>query len=115
VNSRWISAQRRWWRMALSRAFDGDELVAVGAAAAGAAGGRDRAGDVVPVDLAVRGGLPELVRAAIGGGGCVAAGGAAGEAAGDAVAVGVVGDDEGALFRGRGRKTGPEGRKGEDC
>src|SRR4051812_7216 len=74
-----------------------------GAGLAGGAVGRDRAGDLVLVDLVERGGLGKLARLAIGGRGGGAALLAAGEAAVDAVAVGVVGDDENLFLRLRGR------------
>ena len=60
--------------------------------------------------------LGELARLAVGGRGGGAATGAGGEAAVDAVAVGVVGDDEDALFRlrGRGAEQHGEGEGGEE-
>src|ERR1019366_7642006 len=85
----------------LARADDGDDVAGVAAAAAGAAG-RDRAGDVIAVDLAVGRGRGELVRLAIGVGRRRAAFVARCEAAVDAIAVAVIGDDEHAPFRLRG-------------
>ena len=85
----------------LARADDGDDVAGVAAAAAGAAG-RDRAGDVIAVDLAVGRGRGELVRLAIGVGRRRAALVAGRQAAVDAIAVAVIGDDEHAPFRLRG-------------
>ena len=81
-----------------ARALDGDEVVAMRAVAGAGAAGRDGAGDVVAIDLAVGQCLAEFVRAAVGirrGG---AAGRAGGEAAIDAIAVAAIGDDENALL-----------------
>jgi hypothetical protein len=61
--------------------------------------GRDRAGNVVAIDLAVRKGLAEFVRVAVGVRRGSATGLAGREAAVDAVGVAVAGDDEYALFR----------------
>src|SRR5882724_6122487 len=111
------SAARGWVReavllfvndRALARALDRDEVVA-GAAFAGTGVGRDRAGDLVLVDLAVGRGLGELPRLAVGGCGGCAALGTGGQAAVDAVAVGVVGDDKYAFFRLRGRRAEQQG------
>src|ERR1700733_15289155 len=60
---------------------------------------RNRAGNVVALDFAVGQGLPVFVCAAVGIRGSLAAGRAGREAAIDAVAVVVVGDNENALFR----------------
>src|SRR5579871_1766340 len=96
-----VTAQRA---SELARALDGDEFVAGGAFAVAGAG-RDRAGDVVAIDLAERQRLAELARAAIGGGDGRAALVAGGEATVDTVAISVVGNDEHALFReSRGRR-----------
>ena len=71
----------------------------MGAVARAGFAGRDRAGDVVAIDLAVGKRLPEFVRMAVG----VRRGGAAGltgcETAIDVIDVAVAGDDEDALFR----------------
>src|SRR5207237_701663 len=99
----WIANGR-----ALARALDRDELIAT-AAFAGTGVGRDRAGDFVLVDLAVGCGLGEFPRLAVGGCGSGAAPGAGSEAAVDAVAVSVVGDDEYAFFRLRGRRAEQQG------
>ena len=63
----------------------------------------------VLVDLAVGRGLGEFPRLAVGGGGGGAALCAGGQAAVDAVAVGVVGNDENAFFRLRGRRAEQQG------
>src|SRR5258708_32232083 len=94
---------------ASARALDGDELLA-DAAAAGIVGHRNGSGDVVLVDLVERGGLGELARLAIGGRCGRSAMRAGGEAAVDAVAVGRVGDDEGARL-GLGRRSAENGAK----
>src|SRR5436190_1861175 len=99
----WIANGR-----ALARALDRDELIAA-AAFAGTGVGRDRAGEFVFVDLAVGRDLDEFPRLAVGGCGGGAAPGAGGQAAVDAVAVGVVGDDEYAFFRLRGRYAEQQG------
>src|SRR5262245_41192603 len=80
----------------LARALDRDEFLA-GLAFAGATR-RHRAGDLVAVEPPVGGRPIVIARAAISGGGGRAAGRAGGEAAVDAVAVGVVGDNESALL-----------------
>ena len=84
---------------ASARALDGDEVVATAAVAGAGAAGRNRAGNVVAIDLAVGQSLREFVCAAIRIGGRLTAGRAGREAAIDAVAVAVVGDDENALLR----------------
>src|SRR5262249_30134020 len=81
----------------LPRALDRDEFVASASPAAGAVR-RNRAGDLVAVKAPVRRRLAELARAAIGRGRGGAAGIPAREAAVDAISVGVVGNDEGALL-----------------
>ena len=58
-----------------ARTDNGDECVAAAAAAHGAAFGH-RAGNLLPINLPVGCGPPELARMAIGGGGCLPAGGA---------------------------------------
>lgn len=62
--------------------------------AGGSAGRWDRAGDFVRIDAAEGGRLREFARLAIGAGGMHAAFLALGEALIDAVAVGLIGDDE---------------------
>ena len=59
-----------------------------------AAGGMNRAGDFVGIDPAVGAGLGKIPRLAVGAGGVGAAFVAPGEAMVDAIAVGLVGDDE---------------------
>ena len=81
----------------LTRADDGDDVAIAVFAPARTAGGNG-AGDVVAVDLAVRHGRREFVALAIGVSGRRAALVARGEAAVDAVAVPVIGDDEHALL-----------------
>src|SRR5437868_5199219 len=81
----------------LARTLDRDELVA-SAGGAGGVTGRDCAGDVRAIELAKRGCLREFARLAIGGCDRLAARGAAGEAAVDAVPIGIVGDYENALL-----------------
>src|SRR5579862_4054244 len=76
-----------------------DEIVARRAAARARAAGRNGAGDVVAVDFAERQRLREIARLAVRIRHRRAARRAGGEAAVDAVAVGIVGDDEDALFR----------------
>src|SRR5664280_3218262 len=87
--------------VASARADDGDDVAFATLATAGAAA-RNGAGNVVAVDLAVGHGLGEFVRLAIGVGRRRAAFGARGEATVDAVAVGIVGNDEHAPLRLRG-------------
>src|SRR3954464_9299487 len=89
-------------------------LAAASRAAAGI--GWDRAGDLLPVDLAEGRREGELAGLAVGGGGGLAAILARGETAIDAIAVGVVGDDEDTLFRVRGRRAQQdgEGDRGEE-
>src|SRR5438132_578853 len=88
------AASRRQRGAALAQALDGDELVA-----GGGAGGRwHRAGDLLALDLAKRRRFLVVAGLAIGGGHGRAAARAAGETAVDAVAVGIVGDDERTLF-----------------
>src|ERR1700756_4182874 len=98
--------------LVLPRALDGDESIA--AAAAAAAGGRDRARDVVAVDLAERRRLAELMRMAVGGRRRAAAALAGRQAAVDAVAVRIVGDDGDALFRPCRRRRADDRRKREN-
>jgi hypothetical protein len=88
-----------------ARALDGDEVVAIG----GAASGGNDPRHVVAVDLSVRQRLRELACAAVRVRRRLAAGFAGREATVDAVAVGVVGDDENALVRFGG------GSSKEDC
>src|SRR5436190_4997779 len=118
------SASREWVReavllfvngRALARALDRDELIA-GAAFAGTGVGRDRAGDLFLADLAVGCGLGEFPRLAVGRCRCRAALGARRQATVDAVAVGIVGDDEYTFFGLRGRRAEQqgEGDRGEE-
>ena len=98
-----------------ARALDGDEVVAVRAVTGARTARRDRAGDVVAIDLAEGQSLAEFVGAAIGirrGG---AAGRARGEAAVDAIAVAVIGNDEQPLLGLRGAGGGQHGRKDGKC
>ena len=98
-----ISSPPRGEVKKLARALDGDEVVAIGAVA-GRVGGNG-AGNVVAVDLAVRQRVREFAPAAVGVRDRRAARRARGEAAIDAIAVGIVGDDEEALFRMSGSST----------
>src|ERR1700688_865723 len=75
----------------LSRADDGDEVVALGSLAAARAAGRNGAGDVIAIDFAVGRCLGEFARLANGVCRRRAALGARGQAAVDAVAVAIVG------------------------
>src|ERR1044072_6095781 len=85
-------------RRTLPRALDRDKALA--AADAGiATAGRNRAGDLVAVDPAERARLRKGLRLAVAGRDHGAAALAVGEAAVDAVAVRIVRDDEGAVFR----------------
>src|SRR5690242_21810069 len=102
------------WLGKLARADDGDEFVALGAPAAAVRAVRDRARDLVALDLAERGGLDELLGLAIGGGHRGAALGAGLEATVDAVAVGIAGDNEHAPFRLRGSEHCGGERETED-
>ncbi len=98
-----------------ARALDGDELVAMGATAGAGGARRDRAGNVVTIDLAIGQRVAELVVAAVRIRRRYAAGRARCQAKVDAVAVDVVGDDEDALFRLRGgctkQHSGKSGRR----
>lgn len=78
----------------LTGADDGDEVVAGRTLAAAGTAGRDRAGDLVAVDFAEGRSLREFVGFAVGVRCRRAAFGAGSKAAVDAVAVGIVGDDE---------------------
>jgi len=78
-----------------ARALDGDEVVAIG----GAASGGNDPRHVVAVDLSVRQRLRELARPAVRVRRRPAAGFARSEATVDAVAIGIVGDNENALVR----------------
>ena len=103
---------------ASARADDGDQVVAFGALAAAGAAGRDRAGDLVAIDFAEGRGLGEFARLAIGIGGRRAAFGAGRQTPVDAVAVGVIGDDEYAPFRLRGidqAKAESSAETDQDC
>src|SRR6476660_8765084 len=91
-------------------AHDGDEVVAMPGTAGARAAGRDRAGNVVAIDLAVGHSLPVFVGAAIGIRDSLAARRAGREAAVDAVAIAVIGDDENPLFRMSGACAKQEGR-----
>ena len=93
---------------ALARALDRDELVAA-AAIAGFAVRRNRAGDLILADLPVGCGLGEFARLAVGGCDRRAALGAGGQTAVNAIAVGIVGDDEYAFFRLCGRRAEQQG------
>src|SRR5438270_10018632 len=91
-----------------ARALDSDEYVA-GAAAAGGVAARHRPRDLLAIDLA-EGCRPGVVaRLAIGVRDRSPAGRTGGETAVDAVAVGVVGDDEDALLRLGGDAAGKNG------
>src|SRR3569833_769017 len=92
----------------LLRADDRDEVVAAAALAAAGRVGGNGAGDLLAVDLAVAHRLRELVRLAVGVRGGAAAILAIGEAPVDAIAVGVVRDDEHASFAGRVGGSGEE-------
>src|SRR5262249_23668797 len=98
-------------RRGLAQALDGDEFVAGG----GAVGRRHRAGDLLALDLVERGGFHVVAGLAIGGGNRRPAGRAARETAVDPVAVGIVGNDEGALFglRRSAENGGREDERGE--
>src|SRR5215831_10135727 len=85
---------RRRRGAASTQTLDGDEFVAGGRAG----GRRHRAGDLLALDLAERGRFHVVAGLAIGGGHGGAAARAGGETAVDAVAVGIVGDDERTLF-----------------
>src|SRR5262249_29858660 len=88
------AASRRGRSAASAQALDGDEFVAGG----GVVGRRHGAGDLLALDPAERRGFRVVAGLAIGGRNRRAAGRAGGETAVDAVAVGVVGNDERALF-----------------
>src|SRR5262249_31659487 len=88
------AASRRGRSAASAQALDGDKFVPGG----GAVGRRHRAGDLLALDPAKRRGFRVVASLAIGGGNRRAAGRAGGETAVDAIAVGIVGNDEGALF-----------------
>src|ERR1700733_6687933 len=98
---------------ASARALDGDKIVAANVVTRAAR--RNRAGNVVAIDLAVRQGFGEFVGAAIG----ICRGGAAyragGEAAIDAIAVAVMGYDKKAFFRLRGRSSQDRGSDSHGC
>ena len=95
------------WRpgYSLAVADDGDEIVAFGPFAAARTAVRNGAGDVVTVDFAVARGLGKLMRLAIGVGRRRAAFVAGRQATVDAIAVGIVGDDEHLSVRLRARST----------
>src|SRR5262249_40284018 len=89
------------------RALDRDEFVGLDES------GRDRTRDLVTVDLAERGCLDEVARLAIGGRHRGPAACPARQTAIDAIAVGIVGDDEDALFSLRGDVAEEDSRKGQ--
>src|SRR5262249_29972466 len=105
------AGSRRGCSAASAQALDGDEFVAGG----GAVGRRHRTGDLLALDPAKRRGFRVVAGLAIGGRNRRAAGRAGGETAVDAVAVGVVGNDEGALFglRRSAENGGRENERGE--
>ena len=90
----------------LALAGDGDVFAAAIARTFLAAGTRNRAGDLVGIDAAIGAGGCKFARLAVGAGGVRAAFFALGEALVDAVAVGLVGDDENPA-------VGPCGGRGE--
>src|SRR5262249_12402610 len=102
------AGSRRGCSAASAQALDRDEFVAGG----GAVGRRHRAGDLLALDPAKRRGFRVVAGLAIGGGNRRATGRAGGETAVDAIAVGIVGNDEGALF-GLRRTAENGGRKDE--
>src|SRR5262249_23406374 len=85
---------RRGCSAASAQALDGDEFVAGG----GTVGRRHGARDLLALDPAKRRGFRVVAGLAIGGRNRRPADRAGGETAVDAVAVGIVGNDEGALF-----------------
>src|SRR5581483_6594533 len=92
---------RTIWSGSLASARAGDRHVALAAADAGvAAGGRHRAGNLVLVDLLECACAREGLRLAIGGRNRSATSLAIGQATVDAVAVRIVRNDEGTVFRG---------------
>ena len=72
----------------------------------------DRTGNFIGIDAPVRHRLGKIPRLALGTGGMGAAFLALGKALVDAVAVGLVGDDEDTAV-GRGRRRGEQGRTGQ--
>jgi len=98
---------------ALARALNGDEVGAGSAAAAPAKIG-NAPGDLLAIGLSEGDGLRVLAASAEGGCGRRSALRAAGEATIDAVAVGIVGDDEDPLFCLRGGKGGDDRAKDRD-
>src|SRR5262249_35833917 len=105
------AASQRQRGAASAQALDGDELVARGSAR----GRRHRAGDLLALDLAERRRFHVVAGLAIGGGNRHAAARARGETAVDAVAVGIVGDDERTPFglRRSAEKGSREDERGE--
>src|SRR5262245_7247007 len=91
----------------LAPALDRDELVGFGEA------GRDHTRNLVAIDLAEGSSVRELARLAIGGCYRGAAACAGGQAAVDAVAIGIVRDDEDTRFGLSGDVAIEDGRKGK--
>src|ERR1700682_3441302 len=93
-----------------ARALDGDEFLAAAAATEAGIGGNSP-GNLVAIHLAKRTGLGKFTRLAVRGRNGHAAARTAGQASIDAVTVGIVGDDEHALFRPRRAQAKGKGKR----